>query len=44
MKFRCDKDHKYRFIFNYVHRTLGLSALLFSSNLFVNLNINIILN
>lgn len=30
---RCDKDHQFRWIFNYVHRTIGIAALLFSSNL-----------
>jgi hypothetical protein len=29
--FRCDKDHKYRFVFNYVHRTIGVCCLLMSS-------------
>lgn len=32
--FRCDKDHKYRFIFNYVHRAIGICCLLFSSERF----------
>ena len=33
--FRCDKDHKYRFVFNYVHRTIGVCCFFLSSKKFL---------